>query len=78
MSEYSKSAKIVTKIGVVATIIFMMFFIVEEWGFWYVPTINMVLFGVIVSLLGILGQVAAKIQEIEESIVTHAKRTEEP
>jgi len=76
MSKFSEQAGNVIKIGVIATVFFMAFFLIEEWGIWYVPTINMVIFGMIAMLLGLIGKLCAAIERLEESINNQGERSE--
>ena len=75
MSKFSEQAGTVIKIGVIATVFFMACFLIEEWGFWYVSTINMVIFGMIAMLLGLIGKLCAAIERLEESIINQEKRS---
>jgi len=73
MSSFKKSADSVIKIGVIATLIFTGFWVVQDR---IVSNIDMVLLSLDVVFLGIMGKIVYVLQKMDEVINKSEKRPE--
>lgn len=65
MSSFKKSVNNVLKIGVIATLIFMGFWVVQDRT---ISNIEMVLLSLDVVLLGLIGRVVDVLEKIDDSV----------
>ncbi len=64
MREDKPNSKLIIILGFVMTMSFSIIWLIEEWGVWQIQTVDHILFGFILILLGMIVSLINKVEEL--------------